>query len=836
MTTSLNVLILASAEQAATWLKFLAQAGFAAQLSRYDSLEALSQSDPAQPTSACWQVALFSDALAGMEGPQLPALKAFQSLHPVLPVIIIAHRPDLQTAVAAIKAGATGYLAESDLANLGRTVREALDETGRHETAEAIRKKDEARYRQMFENNSAVKLLIDPTTGAIVDANESACHFYGYTRSKLVKLNIDEINTLTPQEVKAEMAKAESEQRLYFEFRHRLASGAVHDVEVRSSPLQFEGRRLLYSVIHDITERKQMEKAQSFMVSISHLLNTTLDYRTVLKDVVRAAVPFLADVCLVFLVQPDGAVKLQALAALDSREESTLLEHFDRHPVSITDDFGIGKVMSTRAYQLVNEITPESLAGNDLNPGAFECYRKFKINSILAVPLVSQERAQGAIAFIYTESGRVYTEIDVRLADGIARRVSLAIDNARHYEEARQAAASEMTTRRQLEKLAGLLTQQASELNAIIEAMPDGVIICDHSGKLTRMNPRAIEIMGLNNVPDPLAGFLDLRVLYPDGRPVPPEERALTQALRGVTNTEFRETIYHGITGQPTQLRISFAPIRTATGEIQGGIAIVSDITELQRLENQKDEFLTIASHELKTPITSIKGLTQLVIRHLSKAGITGEIPNLKTVEKQVDRMIELISDMLDTRRIQHGRLELQFRPFDFAAQVRETARALQATTDLHNIMIEAPPELIVTGDAHRLEQVLNNLLTNAIKYSPRGGPIEIKLEQRGGIAFVSVHDHGIGIPEQDRPNLFQPFHRASNVSLYEVAGFGLGLYLCSEIMKAHHGRLWLEDARAPGEPTAEEVWAEQAANSGATSPESGSTFCISLPLNLTPN
>ena len=101
------------------------------------------------------------------------------------------------------------------------------------------------------------------------------------------------------------MAKAESDQRLYFEFRHRLSSGAVHDVEVRSSPLQLDGRRLLYSVIHDITERKQMEKAQSFMVTISHLLNATLDYRTVLKDVARASVPFLADVCLVFLVQPD---------------------------------------------------------------------------------------------------------------------------------------------------------------------------------------------------------------------------------------------------------------------------------------------------------------------------------------------------------------------------------------------------------------------------------------------------------------------------------------------------------------------------------------------------
>ena len=395
-----------------------------------------------------------------------------------------------------------------------------------------------------------------------------------------------------------------------------------------------------------------------------------------------------------------------------------------------------------------------------------------------------------------------------------------------------------MATRQELENLARLLAQQADELGAIIEAIPDGIFICDLSGELTRLNPRAIDILGLNDADDPVASYKQLKVFYPDGRPVPREERPLVQALRGVTNTDFREMINHGITGQAVQVRVSFAPIRASSGEIRGGVAIVSDVTELQRLEKQKDEFLTIASHELKTPITSIKGLTQLAIRRLKKAGITNEVSTLQSVEKQVDRMIELISDMLDTRRIQHGRLELQFRPFDLAALVRETSQALQATTSNHTINVVAPIELTVTGDSHRLEQVLNNLLTNAIKYSPKGGPIEVKLAVEEGMAVVSVRDHGIGIPEQDRPNLFQPFHRASNVSLYEVAGFGLGLYLCGEIMKAHQGRLWLEEAQALEEPPdpAEVIWAEQAANSGVTVPESGSTFCISLPLNLPPD
>ncbi len=837
LTTSLNVLMLAPQAQASNWLNTLDQAGFAIQLSRYDSLQAHSQAASTQSHSTRWQVALISDTLPGLESPDLPTLKALRYHYPALPVIFIASRADLQTAVAAIKAGAAGYLAESDLSALAATVREALTETERSEVDETTRKNDELRYRQMFRNNSAVKLLIDPATGEIVDANDAACRFYGYSRSELVKHNIDQINTLSPQEVKAEMANAESEQRFYFEFRHRLASGAICEVEVRSSPLLIDGRRLLYSVIHDITERKQMEKAQAFMVSISHLLTTTLDYRTVLKDVAMASVPFLADVCLVFLVQPDNSVKLQTLAAHDKSGEALFLDYFNSHPVSLTDDFGVGKVINTRPYRLVRQVTPESVTGSGLDFIEFACYRHLQINSILVVPLLLQNRLQGALAFIYTESGRSYSDIDARLAEGIARRVGLAIDNARHYEEARQAAASEMATRRELEKLANLLTHQAGELNAIIEAMPDGVLICDVSGKLTRLNPRAIDIFGLDRAGEPIAEYLKLEVYYPNGQQIPPEERPLAQALRGVTNTNYREMVYRRGSDQPVQIRASFAPILTASGEIRGGITIVSDITELQRLENQKDEFLTIASHELKTPITSIKGLTQLAIRRLKKAGMTGEIATLQKVEKQVDRLIELINDMLDTRRVQHGRLELQFRPFDFAALVLETAQALQSTTSNHIITVEVPPELIVTGDSHRLEQVLNNLLTNAIKYSPKGGPVEVTLEQRDGMAVVSVHDYGIGVPEKDRPNLFQPFHRASNVSLYEVAGFGLGLYLCSEIMKAHHGRLWLDNATSSlAGLSAAEAWDAQAANSGATPPPEGSTFCFSLPLNLPPS
>jgi PAS domain S-box-containing protein len=644
LTNSLNVLALASQDLAATWLEALRQVGFDPQITRYSSIQTLSRVTQA----LSWQVALCSDTLGDFN--PAAVIPAIHLINPSLPVIIIARQPSIEAAVAAIKAGASQYLGQDHLANLGAVVQAALAETAHLAAAETLRKRDELRYRQMFENNSAIKLLIDPATGAIVDGNEAACRFYGYTHQALTALNIEAINTLSPGEIKTEMERAESEQRLYFEFKHRLASGAIRDVEVRSSPLQLEGQRLLYSVVHDITGRKQ------------------------------------------------------------------------------------------------------------------------------------------------------------------------AVD-------------AELTARQELERLATLLAHQAGELDAIIEAMPDGVFVCDAKGKLTRINPRGRQIFGLDSRKSPVEQVGGVILYYPTGQPVEVANQPLLQALRGIIQTDFRGMLHHQVTGAPVQVRISFGPNRNSAGSIRGAVAIISDVTELQQLEHQKDEFLTIASHELKTPITSIKGLTQLAIRRLIQTGQTREVESLRKVEKQVDRLIELINDMLDTRRIQHGKLDLDFRPFDFAALARESCLALQATTRQHTITIETPPELIVTGDSHRLAQVLNHLLTNAIKYSPQGGPVEVKLEQRGTSAYLSVQDHGIGVPPQDRPNLFQPFHRASNVSIFQVAGFGLGLYLCSEIMKAHQGRLWLEDRPGLAEPSAQAEWDEQAANSGAAINERGSLFCLSLPL-----
>lgn len=378
----------------------------------------------------------------------------------------------------------------------------------------------------------------------------------------------------------------------------------------------------------------------------------------------------------------------------------------------------------------------------------------------------------------------------------------------------------QVRARHRVEELAVLLGQQADRLNTIIEAMPDGVYVTDAEGNMIMVNPKGAEFVGMSidQTYRPLENFRQTNELrYPDGSMIPPSDYPLARALAGQTGTDYHILIRQLGTGQLIHLRLSYAPIYDRSGKLSGAVAVASDISELQRLEQQKDEFLSVASHELKTPITSIKGLTQMAMRRLKRAGQPELAASFQIVDDQINRLIHLVNDLLDVSRIQTGRMEMYFELFDLAGLVRGASEAMQATTERHHLIVVTPEHLELNGDADRLEQVITNLLSNAIKYSPNGGDIEITLRQAGTNAEISIRDYGIGIPEQDRAKLFERFHRASNAGEHQITGFGIGLYISNRIVRAHGGRIWFDAAALPAG-------------------ERGSCFRVVLPLDHTPD
>ena len=206
--------------------------------------------------------------------------------------------------------------------------------------------------------------------------------------------------------------------------------------------------------------------------------------------------------------------------------------------------------------------------------------------------------------------------------------------------------------------------------------------------------------------------------------------------------------------------------------------------------QEKKDEFIGIASHELKTPLTSIKGYLQVL------DGIEDKQPNKKYIQKtlgSVNRLQDLIFDLLDVSKIQSGQLHLKLTDFDIDALVDETIASFQVIAMDHEIVRKGKQKMVtVSADRQRIEQVLINLLSNAVKYSPNARKVYVYAEKTGPEYIIKVQDFGIGIAKDEQPRVFDRFYRAKDNSVL-ISGFGLGLYICKDIMKNHGGKIWIK-------------------------------------------
>jgi PAS domain S-box-containing protein len=234
----------------------------------------------------------------------------------------------------------------------------------------------------------------------------------------------------------------------------------------------------------------------------------------------------------------------------------------------------------------------------------------------------------------------------------------------------------------------------------------------------------------------------------------------------------------------------------------------IEDITERREIERRKDDFLSIASHELKTPLTTVKGYVQMMNRFMPEGSSDKFKGIVDKTSMYIDRLNNLITELLDVSRIQTGNIELHKEEFDFDKMVYETVEGMQAANKEHNIIIKGKATNSYVGDESHLIQVLNNLLSNAIKYSPDSREVLVYLSLVSNYLKVSVIDKGMGINIEDQKRIFERFYRVNDIQQH-FPGMGIGLYICDQIIKNHNGTLWVESEKGRG-----------------------STFSFTLPLN----
>ncbi len=339
--------------------------------------------------------------------------------------------------------------------------------------------------------------------------------------------------------------------------------------------------------------------------------------------------------------------------------------------------------------------------------------------------------------------------------------------------------------------------------SALLESLGTPVFIIRPPGVLAFMNRAARELTGLDGELGKPIDEVRVRFAATDG--VTGQLFAASAgraALIDGTEAEGDSTFKNARTGEERHVHYIVRPVRDANGKIVAAVSTMHDLTALRKIADEKERFLSIVSHELRTPLTPLKALAQLLITRLRRSRDKGQPldldsleRNLVVIERQVDRMNGLVTDLLSVSRAGRGTLELSRGPFDLATTVRDTVEKYATSTreeGRHTFLVDAPDSLEVRADQSRVEQMLMNLVGNAVKYSPRGGEVKVELVRADGAARITITDQGIGISAEDLPRLGGAFVRGSGRSA-TFAGMGIGLHVATLMAEAHGGSLEIE-------------------------------------------
>ena len=614
----------------------------------------------------------------------------------------------------------------------------------------------------------------------------------------------------------------------------------------------------------------------TFLAIASGLLSSSLDYATTLSQITGMLVPRLADVCAVVLLDPDDTVNQVTVDAISPEVTRQIIELQSRYSLLPGAHSAVRQVLDSGKTQFHEHIPDEYYVETATNAEHAELLRAIGMRSMVIVPLHGRGATIGALSLAFLDDRR-YSAEDVDFLEDLAHRAALAVENARLFTDVQQALREREEALQfreetlQLERIARARAEAAqrreaflSEASSVLSASLDSNATLENLARLVVdrvadwMTIELFDSSGLSSLvaaahrdPDGDAVLQQIREEYiPVTIPELPPRHVLRYRKAAVMN-ELPDDFWFDSASSPQHLllldrletcALIIVPLfvrQRALGvmtlarcdgaaefddedlpmaiDLGYRVALSLENSQLyqnaQRVLQQQEEFISTASHELKTPLTTVKGYLQLINRQLHREDHSPArlVRFTKELDTQVQRLEELVSDLLDVSRIQQGRLELRVEEFDLAELASEVlARFEHASERLpsHELTLSTSGPVPGTWDRGRLDQVLTNLVSNALKYSPDGGQVLVRVKQTTDMAQITVRDNGIGIGSDERARVFQPFSRGRNAK-QNIAGTGLGLYITQRIVHNHRGEIYVK-----------------------SDPGQGTTFIVQLPLS----
>ncbi len=655
------------------------------------------------------------------------------------------------------------------------------DITERKRTEAALRE-SEARYRTLFDNNHAIKLLVDPVEGKVIDANPAAVRFYGWTREQLQGMYVNQINVQPPAEVAGLMREALGARRDHFELVHRLADGSIRNVDVYSGPIQVQGRTLLYSIIHDTTERAQVMEAHARLL---HILESSLNEIYIFnKDSLRfeyinhAALDNLGYTLEAMRAMTPVDLKPEFNEASFRRALDPLLSHADR---------------------LVTFETVHRRADGSQYP----------VEVHLQLAGASEQQVFLAVILDISERRAAEEALHIRV-DQLQIMHELALLPERH--------AGKALLREGLERIVRIAGSRVGFLHLLLEDQ--------ETLELTAWTAETMQHCTASfdtHYPVAMAGIwadavrLRRPVIhndYPartDRKGMPEGHFPLTREIVVPIVEAGQVRMIVGVGNKPTDYdEADVSQLEVVAGDLWKGYArqcMEGEIQELNRtlehrveqrthqLEAANEELEAFAysvSHDLRAPLRTISGFTEALSRDEDSVLSPEGLGHLQRIQGGTLRMAQLIEDLLQLSRI--GRDDCARMPLDLSAMADQILARLRESEPGRTVTLDVEHPISVLGDPRLLRVLLENLLGNAWKFTARAPDPRIWMSARrvnGASMEVTIRDNGAGFAASQVGRLFAPFQRLHKVE--EFPGTGIGLAIAKRIMSRHGGSIQAE-------------------------------------------
>jgi PAS domain S-box-containing protein len=403
------------------------------------------------------------------------------------------------------------------------------------------------------------------------------------------------------------------------------------------------------------------------------------------------------------------------------------------------------------------------------------------MKSFLGVPIIARGQVVGNLYLTEKRTAREFSETDARLVEILARHAAVAIENASLYRS---------------------IERQQQRLQAVVEQLPEAVLLAEtEPERITLANQHAARLLGW-----PMHHSVTIDELLArnqrfdaDGALLTDTQIPLLRSLRQGEEISQAELVVERPDGTAVTLLANSAPLRDEQGHITGAIAVFQDITQIKDAEQLKDDFLSLVSHELRTPLTTIQAGATMLVRDADRIDADLQHEILEDISMQGYRLGVLVENMVQLAHIRAGRRVMEREPVHVESLVRRAISSVRQLTGDREVTVRAAPQLVAEVNADRIEQVITNMLHNAIKYSSPATPIEVDAARRESDIVICVRDYGSGIDAADSPFVFDRFRRGASAEASATPGMGLGLYLSRHVVEAHGGTIWVDQPEGAG-------------------------------------